>query len=62
MEGEGKLFYPSGKLAYEGHWKNDEFHGHGKVYNDEPVAGEGDINYEDFNELEEEWLFYEGRI
>lgn len=61
MEGQGRLFYPSGKLAYEGGWKGDEFHGFGKVYNDEPVAG-GEIDYEDFNLLEEEWLFYEGRL
>lgn len=34
MDGQGKLFYPSGKIAYEGQWKDDEFHGLGKVFND----------------------------
>lgn len=25
MAGKGKLFYQSGKLAYEGGWANDQF-------------------------------------
>ncbi len=25
MEGWGKLFYPSGRLAYEGYWKQSKF-------------------------------------
>jgi antitoxin component YwqK of YwqJK toxin-antitoxin module len=37
MDGWGKLYYEGGKLAYEGNWSEDEFHGFGKVYNDNPV-------------------------
>ena len=36
MHGQGKLYYGSGKLAYQGSWFNDQFHGLGKVYNDFP--------------------------
>lgn len=35
MNGFGTLYYPNGKIAYEGEWKMDNFHGKGKVYNDE---------------------------
>lgn len=37
MDGFGRLYYEGGKLAYEGHWSKDEFHGFGKVYNDNPI-------------------------
>lgn len=37
MHGWGKLYYEGGKLAYEGNWHQDEFHGFGKVYNDNPI-------------------------
>ena len=60
MNGEGKLYYPSGKVAYEGEWRSDEFHGYGKVYNDSPVYADL-VDYQDFNLLEEEWEYYEGR-
>lgn len=33
MEGYGKLYYQSGKLAYEGEWKADQFTGKGILYN-----------------------------
>jgi antitoxin component YwqK of YwqJK toxin-antitoxin module len=33
MEGQGCLYYPSGKLAYEGEWKSDKLDGHGTLYN-----------------------------
>lgn len=31
MEGFGKLYFPSGKVAYEGYWKHDCLHGKGKL-------------------------------
>jgi hypothetical protein len=36
MEGFGKLYYQSGKLAYEGEWKKDQFMGKGILYNEVP--------------------------
>ena len=37
MNGQGKLYYDNGKLAYEGQWYLNEFHGKGKVYNDTAI-------------------------
>lgn len=34
MDGLGKLYYQSNKLAYQGQWKNDQFYGHGIIYNE----------------------------
>jgi hypothetical protein len=33
MEGKGVLYYSSGKIAYEGEWKQDRLHGYGVLYN-----------------------------
>ena len=30
MDGFGKLYYQSGKIAYEGNWAEDQFQGFGK--------------------------------
>ena len=51
MDGWGKLFYEGGKLAYEGHWKQDEFHGFGKVYNDNPIPLECGFDFTNFDYL-----------
>jgi hypothetical protein len=32
MDGYGKLYYQSGKIAYEGNWHDDQFQGFGKKY------------------------------
>ena len=37
MEGEGSLYYPSGKLAYEGQWKADKLDGYGVLYNEDVI-------------------------
>jgi hypothetical protein len=31
MSGYGKLYFPSGKLAYEGEWSHDCLHGKGRL-------------------------------
>ena len=62
MHGEGKLYYSESKLAYEGEWYLDEFHGHGKVYNDNPITLEVPFNYKDFDGLDEYWVYYEGNL
>jgi antitoxin component YwqK of YwqJK toxin-antitoxin module len=36
MEGQGKLYYPSGNLAYEGSFSENCFNGLGKVFNENP--------------------------
>ena len=37
MHGKGSLYYSDGKIAYEGQWLMDSFHGKGKIYNDEII-------------------------
>jgi len=34
MHGKGVLYYSSGKIAYEGDWKEDMLHGYGVLYNE----------------------------
>lgn len=36
MSGKGKLYYQSGRLAYDGEWQKDQFHGYGQLYNELP--------------------------
>lgn len=62
MEGFGTLYYPNGAIAYEGQWHDDEFHGAGIVYNDSPTAMKGGFDYTNFNNLDEEWIKYEGYL
>lgn len=62
MHGFGKLYYENGKIAYEGHWDDDEFNGQGRVYNSEPVACDEEFNYKDFSELGNKWIYYEGQF
>lgn len=62
MEGFGTLYYPSGAVAYEGQWLDDEFDGLGTVYNDNPVTIKGGFDYTNFTILQEEWLKYEGQL
>lgn len=33
MQGNGKLYYASGKLAYDGDWSQDQIHGYGTLFN-----------------------------
>ena len=62
MHGQGKLYYSNGALAYEGQWYMDEFHGLGKVYNDNCLITDGMFDYTDFNNLDEQWKYYEGSL
>ena len=65
MHGYGKLYYPTGDLAYEGEFFANEFHGKGKVYNDQVEevgggGGGGGFDWRDFDKLGEGWVSYEG--
>lgn len=51
MHGYGKLFYPNNKIAYQGDWYIDQFHGFGKVYNDQPSQIVGSFDYTDFDSI-----------
>jgi len=60
MDGYGKLYYPSGKLAYEGEWKENTFNGNGKVFNETPSQFSGPYDYRNFDLLEDDWERFEG--
>jgi hypothetical protein len=61
MQGKGKLYYQSGKLAYEGDWVNDQFEGYGKLYNEYPEVVQEPLNFKNLDEIEEMWTKYEGK-
>ena len=63
MCGFGKLYYETQQLAYEGQWYQDQFHGRGVVYNDQPdpVPAEG-FDYTNMNQSEKYWQYYSGKI
>ena len=52
MHGFGKLYYSNGKMAYEGEWFIDQFHGKGKVYNDIPTEIDGMFDFKNFDGLD----------
>ena len=63
LHGYGKLYYSSGKLAYDGQYEMGEFHGYGKAYNNELVEVKGGkVDWRDFGGWTEEWEWYEGEI
>lgn len=66
MEGWGKLFYASGRLAYEGYWKDNKFDGYGKLFNEKPLHIEA-FECSDFNRVklgtdDGYWKYYEGNM
>ncbi len=58
----GKLYYQSGKLAYEGEWRNDQFMGKGVLHNEVPDILEANFNYNNFDGVDEFWTKYEGNL
>ena len=60
MEGEGCLYYPSGKLAYEGSWENDKLHGYGTLYSEDVVKLKDSFDYRSFDNIGDFWIKYEG--
>jgi hypothetical protein len=52
MEGFGKLYYQSGKLAYEGEWKGDQFMGKGILYNELPESIPQSYDYRSFDAID----------
>lgn len=51
MDGQGKLYYQSGNLAYHGNFSNDKFHGKGVLYNEHPIQLSTGFNYKSFDEI-----------
>ena len=61
MNGQGVLYYGPDHPAYDGQWSNDQFHGKGTIYNEHPEPLSDMYNCEDFNEVEDYWVHYEGK-
>lgn len=61
MNGYGKLYYDNGILAYEGQWYQDQFHGRGKVYNDNAATLTSSFPYKTFDDYESYWVYYDGK-
>lgn len=61
MTGRGVLFYCAGYPAYDGEWLNDQFHGFGTLYNENPVELREPYDFRDFNEVDDFWVKYEGK-
>lgn len=49
MNGRGVLSYASGKIAYDGNWEEDRFHGFGALYNENPAELLECFDYRDFD-------------
>lgn len=62
MHGKGTLEYADGRIAYQGDWNCDELHGNGILYNQSPNFISNSLNYKDLDELDECWIFYEGKF
>ena len=41
-------------------WYRDEFHGRGKIFNDEPQELDSSFNYQTFEDDDKYWVSYEG--
>lgn len=52
MDGKGKLYYASGKLAYDGEWKDNMFHGYGVLFNENPTILNNAFRPTDFSQLD----------
>lgn len=50
MEGHGTLYYPDGRIAYEGQWHSDSLHGKGVLHNERPIQIKYEYDYSSFNE------------
>lgn len=60
MNGNGTLYYMSGKVAYEGNWVEDKFEGQGTFYSDSPMNLEETFDYRDFDMVDDFVVRYEG--
>ena len=62
MEGRGALYYVNGELAYEGEWSQDQLHGYGVLYNENPVYITDPIDWKHLDQVQACWVKYEGNF
>ena len=62
MEGYGTLYYPNGKMAYNGQFLGNKFNGFGYVYNEYVAKSDKNFDYTNFDLLDENWIQYVGQL
>lgn len=62
MNGKGILYYRNKEKAYEGEWCEDKFNNYGHLYNQYPKKLETNFDYNDLNNIGDQWLKYEGEF
>lgn len=62
MQGKGKLYYQTGKLAYDGQWENDMFDGEGIQFNEYPKVLNGPFDYRNLELIEDYWTKAKGKL
>jgi hypothetical protein len=53
MNGRGTLYHPNNTIAYEGMWKDDELHGIGTLYNENPLKIHSNMGFFDYTNFDE---------
>lgn len=61
-EGFGVYYKSNGQIFYQGEWKNNLFHGTGILNNLKVYFSKENLNYNDFNGVNNCWLKYEGEF
>lgn len=62
INGRGILYYCQKKPAYDGMWMDGKFHGKGILYNQNPLELTQAFDFEDFDEVQNYWVKYEGTV
>ncbi|CAD8067987.1 unnamed protein product [Paramecium sonneborni] len=61
-EGYGILTDQNDNTVYDGQWKDNQYHGQGKLINVQAEQIEGPFDYQDLSAIENGWLGYEGEF
>ena len=62
MDGFGSLYYKNGKLAYQGSFKSNQFHGKGEIFNETVETLFVAFDYDNFDKIGNYWFKYEGEF
>lgn len=62
MQGQGQLYYQSGKIAYNGSWFDDHFEGYGVLYNEYPKQLNDLLDYSNLDMIDEYWTLHDGQF
>ena len=62
MDGFGSLYYKNGKLAYQGSFSMNKFHGKGEIYNEHVETLFVAFDYQNLDKVGNYWFKYEGEF